>query len=1029
MNISTIEVKNRKRRTDRALWDAIVIVALVAIILLGVSVMIGWHIRWRILVQPISGTIPIQYNTALAFLVLGASTLVFVTNRFHRLFPVIGSAFLVLLSGLTLMQYLTGRSFGIDTWLFTPWDLTVTVHPGRPALPTAIGFLASGIGLMTLGLRPRAILLFTIAQIITLGLSLFSISAYWIGLVNLSLFHLGVQMAIHTALGMALYSSVMLGYGWRSRSPEAEPLHRWGPATVTVAVLVFFVSFSILFQTSSAFVKALELLVGLLVIGLLGYGVYQLANFKLAYKGLILIAVPLLFILFFVALVIRMKTENKEAQNWYLHTKEVIATAKKVSTDAANAQYILRSYVATGNPAFATPYYPLARAMPESLNRLPALVSDRPLQAERAAQLVDMTYGRMTILAEVERLMREGQREQAAEQLKKSYDRDAWTQYLAQVEIFVAEEERLDGERQIRVEQSWQRLNWLLIAGALAAILLAIMLVLLFSRSIGKRLQTLSENAESLAKGEALSLPLTGIDEIAHLDQVFHKMAKSLEEARRKEGALIHHAQNVICSIEKAGKLVKVNPASLKTLGYQPEEIIGRQFVDLLAPDDAAKGIEIMESIQTTESASDFEVCFRHKGGALIPMLCSASWSQADELMFCIARDITERKRAEEALQNYADEIQDLYDHAPCGYHSLSADGTIMQMNQTELNWLGYAREEVIGKLPFSELLTPESRTLFYDNFPKFKQHGAVRDQEYQVRRKDGSLITVLLNATAIQDSEGNYLSSRSTLFDITERKQADDEIRKLNAALEQYAAQVTAANQELESFSYSVSHDLRAPLRHIDGFVALLAKNSAAALDEKGQRYLRVISEAAKRMGQLIDDLLAFSRMGRAEMQSTQINMQELVEEARQDLRKELEDRQVIWQIAPLPKVQADPAMLRLVLENLLSNAVKYTRTRREAVIEVGSQNHNPEATVFYVRDNGVGFDMKYSDKLFGVFQRLHRAEEFEGTGIGLANVRRIIHRHGGRAWAESKENEGATFYFSLPNLSAEQPIKRHGS
>jgi light-regulated signal transduction histidine kinase (bacteriophytochrome) len=239
---------------------------------------------------------------------------------------------------------------------------------------------------------------------------------------------------------------------------------------------------------------------------------------------------------------------------------------------------------------------------------------------------------------------------------------------------------------------------------------------------------------------------------------------------------------------------------------------------------------------------------------------------------------------------------------------------------------------------------------------------------------------------------------------------------------------QLRAANGELEAFSYSVSHDLRAPLRHIDGFADLLSNHASTALDDKGKRYLKTISDSAKRMGALIDDLLVFSRIGRAEMKRRDVDLNPLVDGVIQELRVETTGRNVVWNRHPLPVVDADPALLRQVFVNLLSNAAKYTRPKDPATIDIGYVKTGDEDTI-YVRDNGVGFDMTYVGKLFGVFQRLHRSEEFEGTGIGLANVQRIIVRHGGRVWAEGKSGEGATFYFTLPaaagsNLCSTEPI-----
>ncbi len=236
----------------------------------------------------------------------------------------------------------------------------------------------------------------------------------------------------------------------------------------------------------------------------------------------------------------------------------------------------------------------------------------------------------------------------------------------------------------------------------------------------------------------------------------------------------------------------------------------------------------------------------------------------------------------------------------------------------------------------------------------------------------------------------------------------AQEDIQRANDRLEM-------ANKELEAFSYSVSHDLRAPLRHVMGYATMLEKKLHGKLDAVEQRYLNNITQSGQQMNQLIDDLLDFSRMGRAEMRQSPVDLNQLVREIVASLEPETKERQIVWEIPRLPTVHADPALLRQVYVNLLSNAVKYTRGRNPARITLGWDDA-PAETVFHVRDNGAGFDMQYAAKLFGVFQRLHRAEEFEGTGIGLANVRRIVTRHGGRTWAEAAPGEGATFYFSLP-------------
>jgi light-regulated signal transduction histidine kinase (bacteriophytochrome) len=235
---------------------------------------------------------------------------------------------------------------------------------------------------------------------------------------------------------------------------------------------------------------------------------------------------------------------------------------------------------------------------------------------------------------------------------------------------------------------------------------------------------------------------------------------------------------------------------------------------------------------------------------------------------------------------------------------------------------------------------------------------------------------------------------------------------------------QLEAANKELEAFSYSVSHDLRAPLRHVQGYVEMLGRATEGQLSDKARRYLKTITDASAEMGQLIDDLLAFSRMGRVEMQETRVSLDTLVQDTVRSLEMMTTGRNIAWKIGLLPQVLGDPATLKQVLANLVGNAVKYSRQRDPAEIEIGYAGEEDGQAIIFVRDNGAGFDMKYAQKLFGVFHRLHRAEEFEGTGIGLAIVRRIIDRHGGRTWAEGELNKGATFYFTLKPAATIEPM-----
>jgi PAS domain S-box-containing protein len=370
-----------------------------------------------------------------------------------------------------------------------------------------------------------------------------------------------------------------------------------------------------------------------------------------------------------------------------------------------------------------------------------------------------------------------------------------------------------------------------------------------------------------------------------------------------------------------------------------------------------------------------------------------------------IRRDLRLRQRAQEELDRFFTLSLDFLCIA-------SSDGYFKRVSPAVTDILGWSVGEFLSR-PFINFVHPDDRAATLREVEKQVVTGEkVLHFENRYQCKDGSWRVLSWRSTP-QPGELMYATAR----DVTEFKQHEERIQKLNEDLQLRAGQLEAANKELEAFSYSVSHDLRAPVRHIDGFVKLLDKQAGEKLDAPAQRYLKIIADAARQMGVLIDDLLVFSRMGRTELRHSKVSLDALVHEAVDALQLETQGRRIDWKIGTLPEVAADPAMLRQVWLNLISNAIKYSQPRHPAEIEINCVPSDNGEHVFFVRDNGVGFDMKYADKLFGIFQRLHRADEFEGTGIGLANVRRIISRHGGRTWADGKIDGGATFFFSLPN------------
>jgi PAS domain S-box-containing protein len=495
------------------------------------------------------------------------------------------------------------------------------------------------------------------------------------------------------------------------------------------------------------------------------------------------------------------------------------------------------------------------------------------------------------------------------------------------------------------------------------------------------------------------------------------------------------------------GEFTDANDAFLRIVGYDRDEMkAGRiSWSAMTPPEYAHLDQNSLKEISAKGFNTPYEKEFFRKDGSRVPVLLgAATFEDSPDEGVCFVLDITERKATEKALRENEQRLRDSEGQFRTIANSMSqlawvakANGFIYWYNQRWYEYTGTTPEKMEG-WGWQSVHDPKVLQNVMEDWTVFIDAGEPFEMEFPLRGVDGTFRTFLTRVQPLKDSAGRVVEWFGTNTDVEVQKQAEEKIHQLNFELDQRVAertvQLESANQELEAFSYSVSHDLRAPLRAINGFAGIALEDFGAQLPEECRRYLERIRAGGLRMGMLIDDLLTFSRLSRQTASLQPVNSARIVQEVLDELKPQREGRQLDIQVGKLPVCQGDPSLLKQVWVNLISNAVKYTRGREPGIIEIGcmemvegreskveSQAALPStldarpSTVFFVRDNGAGFDMKYANKLFGVFQRLHREDEFEGTGVGLAIVQRIIHRHGGRVWAQAEVNHGATFYFTI--------------
>ncbi|HEV8608286.1 MAG TPA: PAS domain S-box protein [Tepidisphaeraceae bacterium] len=663
---------------------------------------------------------------------------------------------------------------------------------------------------------------------------------------------------------------------------------------------------------------------------------------------------------------------------WNDHSRLVLATIAQVSDEATKAESSSRRYVITGNEGDLSPYRAAVEGVDSKVRQLRELTADNPRQQQRLDrfelqrdEIIAVTQGTLNLrriggFEAAQRAVLSDERLHAMQELRK---------VLAELSD---EEEQLLRERSAAEQHSARRAITVISSGsALALVLVAI--------SGWKIRQELA--ARALAES-------------------------TLRESEERFRLLVASAKEyAILMMDPEGRIATWNAGAQRIKGYEAKEIIGQDFSCFYPAEDVQRGKPQLELARATETGQYQEDGWRvRKNGSRFwaSVLITCMRDPAGKIIGFskITRDLTERMRAEEHTRHFFTLSLDLLCIA-------GADGYFKHVNPTWEATLGFTEAELLAR-PYLDLIHPDDRKATIAAAAGLRAGNTVIDFENRYRCRDGSYRWLTWKAATSADRQLTYAAAR----DITNKKKTEEAIAQMNLSLLRGNAQLEAANKELEAFSYSVSHDLRAPLRGIDGFSQAMLEDYGAQLDETAKDYLQRVRLATQKMGQLIDDMLNLSRVTRSEMKIERVDVSAMAAAVVAELQRSQPDRHVEVRIADGITASADSRLLRVVLDNLIGNAWKFTARQPAARIEVECKQNGAELA-YVVRDNGAGFDMRFAHKLFGAFQRLHASSDFTGTGIGLATVQRVINRHGGRIWAEAAVDQGATFHFTLAAFS----------
>ncbi len=671
---------------------------------------------------------------------------------------------------------------------------------------------------------------------------------------------------------------------------------------------------------------------------------------------------------------------------WISHTQEVRASLAALDGSLTGAEVALRDYVITADYRQRDEYRRLVEDVRRDLQKLRLLTAGNPLQRENFAKLLPIVTSRLTMLADEQQAYADFGLPATRALIIQRGDANSGRDIRRLINQMSALEEHASRARQ--------------------------------AATTAVRVITLISLLASLAIGIGF---FTALFRAIHREMLARRDAEAaLRASELYNRSIVDGSPDCLAVLSLDGRLKHMTPQGCRLMEVEDiASMAGVEWVSLWDETHRSAASRALEAGRSGQDARFQGICTTLKGTPkwwdVIVMPVNGADGRPERLL-AVARDISVVKHSEGELLEANRFLDSLFENLPIMVAVKDA-ATLkyVRLNRSFERLFGCSRDDYIGKSSLELFGSEQAEIIAAADREALEFGRLVEIPEQRVQTDLGvRILHTMKMPLGVQGGKPHHLLAISV--DITDRKLAEQAIHELNSALEAKAEQLTTTNRELESFSYSVSHDLRAPLRAVDGFAQMMEEDCAAQLDAEGRRYLSVIRENSRRMGALIDDLLAFSRLGRLPVVTQQIDIEALVHEVAEEALNEHAHALPCIVIGPLPPANGDRALLRQVWTNLLSNAIKYSSKAARPRIEVNGGQHGTES--FYsIRDNGVGFNMDYADKLFGVFQRLHRSDEFQGTGVGLAIVHRVVTRHGGRVWAEGLVGEGAVFSFSLPH------------